>query len=65
MVDISITEESTSVVGCAAASTDVPATCAWFNSRGRVVDHFSDRLLDTGLDAVGVQRASAPLTPPG
>jgi hypothetical protein len=63
MVDISITEESTAVVGCAASSTDVTATCARFDNRGRVIDRFPDRLLHTGLDAVGVQRASAPLTP--
>lgn len=64
MVEIAITVEATTVVGCAAPSTDVTANCAQFDSRGRVVRRFTDRLLDTGLDAAGVQRASAPITPP-
>jgi hypothetical protein len=64
MVEIAITVEATTVIGCAAASTDVTATCASFDPRGRVVDRFTDRLLDTGLDAAGVQRESAPITPP-
>lgn len=63
MIEIAITAEATTVIGCAAASTDVTATCASFDLRGRVIDRFADRLLDTGLDAAGVQRASAPITP--
>lgn len=63
MVDISITEESAAVVGCAAASTNATATCAQFDNAGRAVRRFIDRLVEIpGLDAVSVQRASAPVT---
>jgi hypothetical protein len=30
--------------------------------RGHIIERFTDRLIDTGLDAAGVQRASKPLT---
>lgn len=63
MVEIAVTVEATTVIGCAAASTDVGTTCAQFDSRGRVVRRFTDRLVDVhGLDAISVQRASAPVT---
>jgi hypothetical protein len=63
MVDISITDESSTVVGCAATSTDVTARCAQFDSRGPVVRQFTDRLVEIpGTDAISVQRASAPVT---
>ena len=63
MVDLEITAERGSrLVACTASAEAAAARCAEYDASGDVRRHFADRLFDEpALNAVSVQRASAPL----
>lgn len=64
MVELEITaDEQPTVLACSAAGTESAASCTEYDANGDVTRRFTDRLVDVyGLDAVSVQRASAPVT---
>lgn len=66
MVDLEITvEHGTTLVACTAAAAAGAAACAQYDASGDVSRNFRDRLLDEPeLNAISVQRASAPVTTP-
>jgi hypothetical protein len=63
MVELAITADGMTAVSCTAASTETDAACAEYDATGRARRRFGDRLFEAqGLDAVSVQRESAPIT---
>lgn len=66
MVELAITaKEGETVVACSTRGIDASAACAEYDASGDVTRRFTDRLVDVyGLDAVSVQRESAPVTAP-
>lgn len=64
MADLEITAgQGVTLVACSAPATEVAARCAEYDASGDVRRHFADRLLDEpALNAISVQRASAPVT---
>lgn len=66
MVDLEITaNEGSTLVACSAAAAAGAASCAQYDTTGEVSKRFRDRLLDVPeLNAISVQRASAPVTTP-
>lgn len=66
MVDLEITaERGPRLVTCSASAAEVVARCAEYNAAGGVPRHFTDRLFDQpALNAISVQRESAPVTTP-
>jgi len=66
MIELEITAgRNATLIACSAASTEVGARCADYDPSGGVARRFEDRLLDEpALNALSVQRASAPVTTP-
>jgi hypothetical protein len=64
MVELAITaDEQPRVLTCSAAGTEAAATCTEYDADGDVRRRFADWLVDVyGLEAVSVQRVSAPVT---
>lgn len=63
MIELAITaDEGATLIACSAPGTEAEASCAEYGADGDVDRRFADRLLDvSGLEAVSVQRASAPV----
>jgi hypothetical protein len=66
MVDLEITaERGSALIACSAAAKGAAARCTEYDASGNASRHFADRLLDEpALNAISVQRASAPVTTP-
>jgi hypothetical protein len=67
MVDLEITaERGPTLIACSgAAAKGAAARCTEYDASGNASRHFTDRLLDEpALNAISVQRASAPVTTP-
>lgn len=66
MVDLEITADKGAIlIACSASAADVVARCEQHDRNGDVSKEFEDRLLDEpALNAISVQRASAPVATP-
>jgi hypothetical protein len=65
MVELAITSDAVTLLGCSAKAAGVTARCSTYSETGRTMSSFADRLVDVPYaDATSVQRESAPLTTP-